>query len=117
MQRGNLEKNTMQIEIKELASLLNGEPKTNRADSACASYGLGQQIVVLDRGFVYVGDVFHEGDFLRITNARNIRIWGTKNGLGELADGPTESTKLDKVGEVLAPMKSVIHFIKCNRNW
>ena len=78
---------------------------------------LGQQIAVLDRGFVYVGDCVVEREFLRISNARNIRRWGTTKGLGELADGPTDSTVLDQVGEFVAPMKAVNHLIKCNRPW
>lgn len=78
---------------------------------------IGTQIVVLDRGFVYVGKVEFNGDLVRITNARNIRYWGTTKGLGELVNGPTDKTKLDEVGEVIAPMKAVIHCIKCKRDW
>lgn len=81
------------------------------------SQSLGFQIVVLDRGFVYVGQTEIIGDFVKITKARNIRYWGTTKGLGELADGPTRSTKLDDVGEILIPMRAVIHFIKCSREW
>lgn len=75
---------------------------------------LGRQIVVMDRGFVYVGNVTLNGEFVTISNAKNIRVWGTTRGLGELVAGPTASTKLDDVGDLLAPMKSVIHFVKCN---
>lgn len=75
------------------------------------------KIVVLDRGYVYVGKVADEGENLRITNARNIRRWGTSRGLGELVDGPTRSTVLDPVGEVIAPKRAVIHQIVCNKDW
>lgn len=74
---------------------------------------IGQQIVVLDRGFIYVGTVFIDGDFLRIENAKCIRKWGTKNGLGQLRNGPTSDTVLDDAGEVVAPMRALIHFISC----
>jgi hypothetical protein len=76
-----------------------------------------QQIVVLDRGFVYVGQATIEGEFLRIENARNIRHWGTTTGLGELKDGPTAKTKLDLVGIVVAPVRALIHIIECSRVW
>jgi hypothetical protein len=79
-----------------------------------ASQSLGQQIVVLDRGFIYVGNVTVKGDFVHVENAKNIRYWGTSHGLGELRNGPLSTTKVDVVGDVLAPFKSVIHFIKCN---
>jgi hypothetical protein len=75
---------------------------------------LGQNIVVLDRGFVYVGEVTDEGESIRITNAKNIRVWGTTEGLGQLRNGPLSSTELDVVGEVIAPKHSVIHYIKCS---
>ena len=75
------------------------------------------KIVVLDRGFVYVGKVADEGENLRITNCRNIRRWGTTKGLGELVNGPTDDTVLDTVGEVIAPKRAVIHHIVCSRDW
>ena len=78
---------------------------------------LGTTIVVLDRGFVYVGRVHVEGDMVTVTNARNIRKWGTTKGLSELVNGPTTNTVLDEVGEIAAPLRAVIHFIKCKRDW
>lgn len=72
----------------------------------------GFAIAVLDRGFVYVGDCVYDGDTLTITNARNIRYWGTERGLGQLAlEGPTDKTKLDNVGTVRAPARGVMHLI------
>jgi hypothetical protein len=70
------------------------------------------QIVVLDRGFVYVGDVSLEEDWCVIREARNVRYWGTSRGLGQLAlEGPQSGTRLDKVGTVRAPMRAVISLI------
>lgn len=97
-------------QARQLAALFGGCQPTATPP---AKRDIGQNIVVLDRGFVYVGDVVIDGDFITITRARNIRYWGTKNGLGELRDGPKAETKLDDVGQVLAPMKSVIHFVPC----
>ncbi len=71
----------------------------------------GVAIVVLDRGFVYVGRVTVDGDWCVIESAKNIRVWGTTNGLGELVNGPTKDTKLDTVGNVRAPMRAVISII------
>ena len=72
----------------------------------------GFAIVVCDRGFIYVGNVVHDGDWCVISNARNIRYWGTTRGLGELAiNGPTEKTKLDEVGTVRVPARAVINII------
>lgn len=77
-----------------------------------------QTIVVLDRGFVYVGEVAITADQIVITKARNVRRWGTIGGLGQLAlKGPTENTKLDQVGTVIASARSVNHMIPCLGNW
>lgn len=74
-------------------------------------------IVVMDRGFVYVGKTRVKGDCVEITNARNIRVWGTTKGLGELRNGPLPGTKLDDAGTVIAPIRAIIHFLKCNLDW
>lgn len=72
----------------------------------------GFAIVIADRGFVYVGDVQWDGEFCVVSNARNIRIWGTTKGLGELAlGGPTSKTQLDAVGTVRIPCRAVISLI------
>ena len=69
------------------------------------------KIVVLDRGFVYVGVTKIEGDFVVISNARNIRVWGTTKGLGELVSGPLPKTVTDRVGTVRAPLRALISLI------
>lgn len=43
-----------------------------------------------------VGKFERIGNDCKLYDSSNIREWGTKNGLGELSDGPTSSTKLDK---------------------
>ncbi len=84
--------------------------KENKMDEKKVLSGFA--IVVLDRGFVYVGDVEISGDWCVIQNARNIRYWGTKKGLGELAlDGPKKETRLDAIGTIRAPMRAVISVI------
>ena len=77
-----------------------------------------QQIVVLDRGWVLVGKTAEDGDTLVITDARCIRYWGTTAGLGQLAEsGPTDKTKLDPLGRVVAPLRAVIAIIACKTDW
>ncbi len=72
----------------------------------------GFGIVVADRGYVYVGNVNLDDQFAVVTNAKNVRVWGTTKGLGELAlCGPTSSTKLDDVGTVRIPMRAIISLI------
>lgn len=54
------------------------------------------KIVVLQRGWVYIGRFERNGNDCKLHNAYNIRTWGTTKGLPELVNGATSSTKLDK---------------------
>lgn len=78
---------------------------------------LGKQIVVIDNGFVHVGDCTIEGEMLRIDNCQNIRLWGTTKGLGQLVNGPLKETKSDPSGVVLVPFKRVIFFMQVSGGW
>lgn len=55
-----------------------------------------KQIVILNRGWVVVGNYSEKGDDCTLTDASVIRVWGTTKGIGELAEnGPLTNTKLD----------------------
>jgi hypothetical protein len=74
-----------------------------RADSVpAAPVPMGPvRIVVADKGFVFVGNVEeHPDGTVTLTNAQNIRRWGTTRGLGELVNGPTKATVSDPYGTV-----------------
>lgn len=89
------------IEIfDEVASDINNDPDDTHV------------IVVVDRGFVYVGklsDKGREDGVFTLKEAYNIRKWGTKKGLGQLVlEGPQPDTVLDKCGTLIIPKKSII---------
>ena len=72
-------------------------------------------IVICDRGFVYVGKVERlDSGGIVIHQAKNIRKWGTTKGLGELRDGPRPQTELDDYGIVEVPEHAVISLIRVN---
>lgn len=74
------------------------------------------KIVILQRGWVYVGKFERTGNDCKLHNAYNIRQWGTTKGLPELVHGPTSSTKLDKCdGVVEFDWLTVVHTISCNK--
>ena len=54
------------------------------------------KIVVLQRGWIYIGRFERIGNDCKLYNAYNIRSWGTTKGLPELVNGATKDTKLDK---------------------
>lgn len=73
-----------------------------------------KQIVILDRGFVLVGDARVEGDWVITENASIIRRWGATKGLGEIAmNGPTAKTQLDPIGTVRSPLRALIGLVTC----
>ena len=79
----------------------------------------GCQIVILQRGWVFVGKMTRTGNDCELTEAATIRNWGTTKGLGEIAeDGPTRNTKLDHCPAVRFHYLTVVGIIECNEtNW
>ena len=96
---------------KEIEKMLGGSLV---ASTATREEFTQPQIAILDRGFVFVGNVAIEGDWLLITDAQNVRRWGTSRGLGELAaKGPLKDTVLDPAGAVRVPVRAWDGLIKC----
>ena len=76
------------------------------------------RIVILQRGWIYVGKYFEQGENCWLENASCVRSWGTTKGLGELAEsGPTSSTKLDSCPIVRFNKYSVVCTINCAKLW
>jgi len=77
------------------------------------------KIVVLQRGWIYIGRFERIGNDCKLHNAYNIRSWGTTKGLPELVNGATSSTKLDKCeGIVEFDWLTIIHTITVNsKSW
>jgi len=78
-----------------------------------------KQIVILNRGWVVVGNYSEKGDECTLTNASVIRVWGTTKGIGELAEnGPTSNTKLDPCPNVhFHKMTMVARLDTVESNW
>jgi hypothetical protein len=72
------------------------------------------RIVVAQRGWVFVGEVTQTESETTITRAKTVRRWGTTKGLGELAGGPTDATKLDEAGTVRMHPLAVVAMIDCD---
>jgi hypothetical protein len=73
-----------------------------------------KQIVIAQRGWVFVGDVTRDGDDVTISNAQNVRRWGTTKGLGEIAkNGPSPSTVLDDFGTVRLHVLAIVAALDC----
>lgn len=77
-----------------------------------------KQIVILQRGWVAIGDysVQKDGECL-LQDAAIIRVWGTTKGLGEIAEaGPTSTTKLDRSPDIRFHPMTVIARLDVNES-
>ncbi len=95
---------------------INGEKYVRKSDILMPvdhEYDSDIRIVILQRGWVYVGRFEKTSTGLcRLHNSSNIRVWGTTKGLQELVHGPTSATKLDKCeGVVEFDWLTVVHTI------
>jgi hypothetical protein len=98
-----------------IKAILNSEEGANTDNAADLSNGSKFKIVILQRGWIFVGRFKQEGTKCTLTDAKNIRCWGTTKGLGELAEsGPTTSTKLDAVNDVSFHVLTAIATIDCD---
>jgi hypothetical protein len=90
-----------------------------RADKVRPDVSGNVNIVVLQRGWVAIGylDTSDDHEFV-LRNAAIIRIWGTKQGLPELVNGPTATTVLDKAPEIkFHPMTAILTIPCVEAKW
>lgn len=100
--------------VKALLSLLDNNETVKSDDTF--NVGSDIKIVILQRGWVFVGKFSQTGSRCTLTNAKNIRTWGTTKGLGEIAEGgPTSTTKLDDVNDVTFHELTIIATIDCDK--
>jgi len=94
---------------------INGITYVPKGSEVTKSFEGDIKIVVLQRGWVYIGRFIRDGNDCKLTNAYNIRSWGTTKGLPELVNGVTSATKLDKCeGIVEFDWLTVVHTITVN---
>lgn len=74
------------------------------------------KIVVLQRGWIYIGYFQKKENHCTLTKASCIRNWGTTKGLQELVNEKTNKTILDKcAGKIEFDWLTVIHTITVNQ--
>lgn len=78
------------------------------------------KIIVIERGFVYVGRIEESDPFMAdaitIHSARSLILWGSSQHLGELINGPLANTKLGAPCTVAVMTKQIIHTIEVNQD-
>ena len=74
------------------------------------------KIVVIERGFIYVGRVEASDGEVTIHDARSLIRWGSSQHLGELVHGPLENTLLGASCTVRVRDGQIIHMIEVDQN-
>jgi len=107
----------MNTEINEVE--INGIKYVKKDSIITKEFDGDIKIVVLQRGWIYIGRFERNGNDCKLHNAYNIRSWGTTKGLPELVNGATSSTKLDKCeGIVEFDWLTVVHTITVDsKSW
>jgi len=97
--------------LTNLLAILNETAPATMPVTAPLPTGGVLSIVVVDRGWIYIGRVEQEADWLTVLDARCIIRQGTNLGLNELVNGPTPNTKLGAIASLRIPMRAVITVI------
>jgi hypothetical protein len=89
-------------DIQASTLTLNGVEYVRKDSISKHSAPIGDlRIIVADRGWIFVGRCITNSDgTVTITDAKNLRRWGTSKGLGELVNGPLSGTIADPYGTV-----------------
>jgi hypothetical protein len=89
-------------DIQASTLTLNGVEYVRKDSISKHSAPIGDlRIIVADRGWIFVGRCVTNSDgTVTITDAKNLRKWGTSKGLGELVNGPLRGTVADAYGTV-----------------
>ena len=96
-------------QLTKLAGVLMEQtPQHTCCSNAYPSFG----ILVLNRGFVYVGELEFDEHKCILRNGSHVRVRGATKGLGQLSrEGPQLHTKLDLVADTYVPLHTVNHVI------
>jgi hypothetical protein len=105
----------MQTKVEEIS--VNGISYVPKGSESKIEYTGDIKIVVLQRGWVYIGRFERNGNDCKLHNAYNIRKWGTTKGLPELVNGAISNTVLDKCeGVIEFDWLTVVHTITVNQS-
>ena len=103
----------MELSINDVRESLCSEKSSSSTEGKNDNHGYC--IAVLDNGFVYVGDVRTDANYIYIKNTKNIRKWTGNNGLSWYAiNGFRKDITLDISGDVMAPYNELKHLITCS---
>ena len=96
---------------------INGETYIKESDIKEEYKPSKVQIAVLNRGWIVVGKVSEVNTKTTIQDASIIRNWGTRKGLGELAEqGKLPNTVLDSCPDVTVETCNIILLMNCNQS-
>jgi hypothetical protein len=110
------EERKMEISLQDLKGILCSENSCAEVTQE-GSYNNGLHIVILQRGWVVVGEIQSIGCMVNISKAHVIRRCGTTDGLAQLANlGPQSETKLDQSSDMQVHQLAIVATLKCQES-
>ena len=106
----------MDISEMKLSDVMNlVEAFKGKGSKSKAPKDMGTRIVILQRGWVVVGNYVQTGQYVTLSKAAVVRKWGTTKGLPELAaKGPLSDPVLEKGPDIRFHALTEIASIACN---
>lgn len=95
-------------QAKQINSILAGQTNTQSQEKI---FNGEHAIVVLQFGWVFVGELYTVDGAIELRNGKNIRRWGTDKGIMQLKNGPLENTKLDPHADISINPQALIMWI------
>lgn len=105
-----------ETKLKQLTTLLNIMEDFSKSTENSVNAG-NIRIVILQRGWVFIGRFYQCESQCELQNAYCIRRWGTTQGLGQLAyEGKQEETVLEKTPTVKFHELTIVATIDCEES-
>lgn len=94
-------------QAKQLATMFGGQ----QSASSDKAFNGEHAIVVLQFGWVFVGELYSVDGAIELRNGKNIRKWGTEKGIMQLKNGPLAHTVLDPHSDISINPQAIIMWI------
>ncbi len=104
--------------MSEPETIMINNIKYIREDSVQKPISGNRHVIVLDRGWIFAGDVVIENGTLTATNVVNVVRWSSIGFNGMISNPNSDNVKIDKSDNPLVcPMASVLFMIPVRSDW
>lgn len=88
-----------------------------RADSVSEQISGSRAVIVVDRGWIFAGDVVRKDGRIRLSRAIHVRSWNTIGFDGMISQPKSVNVTLKKISDVDIPGGAEVFCIPVDDNW